>query len=59
MASAEYEPAAYDPFSQWVMANRLQYYAQLRKNAPALYMAKLKLALFPAGILNPGKVLPA
>ncbi len=46
MVSANYEPAVYDPFSQQAMTNPLPFYERLRKDAPALYIAKYDTWVF-------------
>ena len=43
---AAFAPAAYDPFSQQVMANPLPFYARLRKEAPAHYIEKYDTWVF-------------
>ena len=46
MEAVDYEPASYDPFGQQVMANPLPFYARLRQEAPALYIAKYDTWVF-------------
>lgn len=46
MEAVAHDPANYDPFSQQVMTDPLPFYAQLRREAPAHYIAKYDTWVF-------------